>query len=112
VLCPESAANAGYRSMLSSERARTTQVTKVISGRPARGMVNRFMREVGAAGHPPVPGFGIGYDAGKQLIAAAAAAGNLEFAAYWAGQGAALARELPAAELFALLVQEYQAAQH
>lgn len=110
VLCPESAANAGYRSMLSSDRAHTTQVTTVISGRPARGMVNRFMREVGASGHPPVPGFGIGYDAGKQLIAAAAAAGNLEFAAYWAGQGAALVRALPAAELFKLLVEEYQAA--
>lgn len=110
VLCPESAANAGYRSMLSSERSRITQVTTVISGRPARGMVNRFMREVGAKGHPPVPGFGIGYDAGKQLIAAAAAVGNLEFAAYWAGQGAALARSMPAAQLVAVLAEELRVA--
>ncbi|TBU93967.1 NAD(P)H-dependent flavin oxidoreductase [Phytopseudomonas dryadis] len=110
VLCPESAANAGYRAMLGSERARVTQVTTVISGRPARGIRNRFMVEVGAAGHPPVPGFGIAYDAGKQLIAAAAQAGNHEFAAHWAGQGAALARSLPAAELLALLHREYLAA--
>lgn len=111
VLCPESAANAAYRAMLSSARAATTQMTSVISGRPARGMANRFMREVGAAGHPLVPGFGIAYDAGKQLIAAAAAAGNSEFAAFWAGTGAAQARAMPAAQLLAALHQEYLAAQ-
>ncbi|MBD9398262.1 NAD(P)H-dependent flavin oxidoreductase [Pseudomonas sp. PDM11] len=110
ILCPESAANEAYRRMLGSERARVTQVTTAISGRPARGIVNRFMAEVGAPGHPEVPGFGIAYDAGKQLIAAAAKAGNAEFAAHWAGQGAALARTMPAAELVAVLQREYQAA--
>ncbi|AEF23099.1 NAD(P)H-dependent flavin oxidoreductase [Pseudomonas fulva] len=110
ILCPESAANQAYRQMLGSERARHTQITRVISGRPARGIVNRFMAEVGAPGHPEVPGFGIAYDAGKQLIAAAAKAGNAEFAAHWAGQGAALARTMPAAELVAVLQREYLAA--
>ncbi|WP_027910223.1 nitronate monooxygenase family protein [Pseudomonas sp. URMO17WK12:I4] len=110
ILCPESAANQAYRQMLGSERARHTQITRVISGRPARGIVNRFMAKVGAPGHPEVPGFGIAYDAGKQLIAAAAKAGNAEFAAHWAGQGAALARTMPAAELVAVLQREYQAA--
>lgn len=110
ILCPESAANEAYRQMLGSERARVTQVTTAISGRPARGIVNRFMAEVGAPGHPAVPGFGIAYDAGKQLIAAAAKAGNAEFAAHWAGQGAALARTMPAAELVAVLQCEYLAA--
>ena len=109
ILCPESAANEAYRRMLGSERARVTQVTTAISGRPARGIVNRFMAEVGAPGHPAVPGFGIAYDAGKQLIAAAAKAGNAEFAAHWAGQGAALARTMPAAELVAVLQREYLA---
>jgi len=107
ILCPESAANEAYRRMLGSERAQLTQVTRVISGRPARGIVNRFMAEVGAPGHPAVPGFGIAYDAGKQLIAAAAKAGNAEFAAHWAGQGAALARAMPAAELVEVLQREY-----
>lgn len=110
ILCPESAANEAYRRMLGSERARVTQVTTAISGRPARGIVNRFMAEVGAPSHPAVPGFGIAYDAGKQLIAAAAKAGNAEFAAHWAGQGAALARTMPAAELVAVLQREYLAA--
>ena len=110
ILCPESAANEAYRRMLGSERAQLTQVTRVISGRPARGIVNRFMAEVGAPGHPAVPGFGIAYDAGKQLIAAAAKAGNAEFAAHWAGQGAALARAMPAAELVEVLQREYLAA--
>ncbi len=110
VLCPESAANPAYRQMLGSERARRTAFTTVISGRPARGIVNRFMSEVGAAGHPRVPGFGIAYNAGKKLIEAAAKAGSPEFAAHWAGTGAARARSLPAAELLALLEDEYHAA--
>jgi len=106
VLCPESSANAAYRAMLASARARHTALTTVISGRPARGIVNRFLREVGAPGHPPVPAFGIAYDGGKQLIAAAAGAGNHEFAAHWAGGGAARARAMPAAQLVALLRTE------
>ncbi|XXF07549.1 nitronate monooxygenase [Pseudomonas sp. D1-3] len=110
ILCPESAANDAYRRMLGSGRAQVTQVTRVISGRPARGIVNRFMAEVGAPGHPAVPGFGIAYDAGKQLIAAAAKTGNAEFAAHWAGQGAALARAMPAADLVEVLQREYLAA--
>ena len=46
------------------------------------------------------------YDAAKQLNAAASAQGNHEFAAQWAGMGAPLAREMPAAELVAALVRE------
>ena len=110
VLCPESAANPAYRRMLSSERAGHTAFTTVISGRPARGIVNRFMLEVGATGHPPVPGFGIAYNAGKKLIEAAAHAGSAEFAAHWAGTEAARARRLPAAQLLHLLTDEYLAA--
>lgn len=108
VLCPESAANPAYRRMLGSERAGTTALTQVISGRPARGMVNRFMREVGAAGHPRVPDFGIAYNAGKQLSEAASKAGNDEFSPFWAGQQALRARSMPARELMAVLVEEYQ----
>ena len=48
------------------------------------------------------------YDAAKQLHAAASQLGNHEFAAQWAGQGAPLAREMPAAELVELLVREWQ----
>lgn len=107
VLCPESSANPAYRKMLTSERASSTALTDVISGRPARGMVNRFMTEVGAAGHPPVPGFGIAYNAGKQLSEAASNAGSDEFSPFWAGQQAARARSMGAAQLMAVLIEEY-----
>lgn len=106
ILCPESSANAGYRQTLKSPRAQHTRLTAGISGRPARGMLNRLIRHVEAAGSPPPAGYPMTYDAAKQLNAAASQQGNLEFAAHWAGMGAPLARELPAAELVAELAQE------
>ncbi|MGI6247718.1 MAG: NAD(P)H-dependent flavin oxidoreductase [Pseudochelatococcus sp.] len=110
VLCPESAANAGYRENLKSKRADVTRLTPVLSGRPARGIVNRFITYCEAAGSPAPAAYPVAYDAAKQLNAAAAKQGNNEFAAQWAGQGAALARELPAARLVETLVMELQAA--
>lgn len=106
VLCPESSANAAYRGQMKSERAHHTRITAAISGRPARGLPNR-MYEVSEAQLPDYP---IAYDAGKALHAAASAKGNHEFAAYWAGQGAPLAREMPASELMIKLVEEWRAA--
>lgn len=106
ILCPESAADANYRAHLKSPRATTTRLTRVISGRPARGMVNRLIRHGEAAGSPAPASYPYAYDAAKQLNSAAIKQGNHEFAAQWAGQGAPLAREMPAAELVATLVDE------
>ncbi|MBD9413097.1 nitronate monooxygenase [Pseudomonas sp. PDM16] len=106
VLCPESAANAAYRAALKGEKAYRTEITANISGRPARGLPNRLFGDLGAA----LPDYPICYDAAKALHAAASAQGNQDFAAQWAGQGAPLARELPAAELVAVLVEEMQQA--
>ncbi|WMJ68722.1 nitronate monooxygenase [Stenotrophomonas sp. 24(2023)] len=106
ILCPESAANAGYRQLLGSARANRTRMTRVISGRPARGIVNRLVEFGEADGSPDPADYPVAYDAAKQLHAAASAQGSLEFAAHWAGQGAPLARSLPAAQLFATLVRE------
>jgi nitronate monooxygenase len=105
ILCPESSANAAYREALKSPRAHLTRVTSVISGRPARGMVNRNFTslEVNA---PAMPDYPIAYDANKALNAAAAARANSEFAVQWAGQGAPLVREMPAAALVKLLAAE------
>lgn len=61
-------------------------------------------------GTPGLPDYPIAYDAAKALHAAASAKGSHEFAAYWAGQGAPLARELPAATLMRDLVQEWREA--
>jgi nitronate monooxygenase len=111
ILCPESAANQAYRAMLKSERAHDTRITAAISGRPARGMANRIHLELLAhPERPDIPDYPVTYDAMKALHAAASAAGDHEFAAYWAGQGAPLARELPAAELVGVLVREWQEA--
>ncbi|MET0264099.1 MAG: nitronate monooxygenase [Duganella sp.] len=103
ILCPESAANSAYRDNLRSARADATRLTAAISGRLARGMVNRLIAH-GEAGRPA--DYPVAYDAAKRLHAAAAKQGVHEFAAHWAGQGAPLARELPAAELVRVLVAE------
>lgn len=106
ILCPESAAQDGYRANLKSERAAATRLTRVLSGRPARGLVNRLITHGEAAGSPLPAAYPLAYDAAKQLNAAAAQQGRHDFAAQWAGQGAPLARELPAAQLVATLVRE------
>lgn len=106
VLCPESAASEAYRRDLKSERACHTAVTSAISGRPARGIVNR-MYALDDTPAPPIPDYPRAYDAGKELHQAASAKGSSDYAAHWAGQGAPLARELPAAALVQQLVKEW-----
>lgn len=102
ILCPESAADEGYRNMLKSERAAITCLTRTLSGRPARGIINRFIRYCEALEGVLPADYPVAYDAAKQLFAA----GNDEFSAHWAGQSASLVRELPAEKLIATLVRE------
>lgn len=109
IACPESAADADYRANLAGPAAAETRLTAVLSGRPARGMVNRFIRMAEAPGHPAPAAYPRAYDAAKQLNAAARAAGQPGFAAQWAGQGAPLSRPLPAAQLMQRLVAEMTA---
>lgn len=106
ILCPESAANEQYRRMLKSERAATTCLTSSLSGRPARGIVNRFISHCETAGSAAPAAYPLAYDAAKQIFGAAAKQGNPEFAAHWAGQGASLLREMTAADLVATLASE------
>lgn len=106
ILSTESGANAGYRDTIKSDRSQHTQITSTISGRPARGIVNRVYTEIDRMNAPTLPSYPIAYDAGKALAAAATAKGNQEYSAHWAGQGAPLAREMPAGELIKKLVQE------
>ncbi|MNQ57991.1 Nitronate monooxygenase [compost metagenome] len=105
ILCPESSANNAYREALKGPRAHQTQVTSVISGRPARGMVNRNFTSL-EANAPTLPDYPIAYDANKALNVAAAGKANTDFAVQWAGQGAPLVREMPAAALVKLLAAE------
>ena len=110
VPCPESGANAAYRAALLDPAAPRTAVTSAISGRPARGLVNRF-HALGNAYGQPLPAYPQVYDAGKALHQAASAQGYQDFAPFWAGQGVALARALPAAELVQTLAAELAQAQ-
>ncbi|MBN9030738.1 nitronate monooxygenase [Rhizobium sp. YJ-22] len=111
IACPESSADEGYRKALAGPGAYHTQLTSLISGRPARALANRFtaLSEM-LAGHCP-PDYPIAYDAGKALNAAAKAKGEFGFGAQWAGQGAPLARTMPAAELVTTLAEELAVAQ-
>ncbi|MBY0275701.1 nitronate monooxygenase [Candidatus Binatia bacterium] len=106
VACDESAADAGYRAALAGDGARHTVMTRAISGRPARCLANRFTRLGLDVGDSAVPDYPIAYDLGKALHAAAKAHGEPGFGAQWAGQGAPLARAMPAAELVATLATE------
>jgi nitronate monooxygenase len=108
VLCPESSANEGYRHRLKAVKPGGTQITAAISGRPARGIINRMHREIGASNAPTLPDYPMAYDAAKTLHAAASANGCHDFAAHWAGQGAHRARAMPASALVAALVSEIQ----
>jgi nitronate monooxygenase len=105
MLSRESSAPPQHRALLTDPDS-ITMVTDVISGRPARGLVNRFFTDVGAPGHPAVPDYPIAYDAAKALHAAAAKQGNQDFSVNWAGQGFRLARALPAAELVGIFMDE------
>ncbi|WP_260954344.1 NAD(P)H-dependent flavin oxidoreductase [Pseudomonas citri] len=108
LLCPESSTTAAHREALKSSRAADTRITRGISGRPARGLVNKLYFEAPGNGHQQaVPAeFPLAYDLSKKLHALALKSGCNDFAAQWAGQGAPLARELPAATLVQALVDE------
>jgi nitronate monooxygenase len=106
VACPETSIDEGYRRALLGESNRHTTFTAAISGRIARSLVNRFTELGDHQDSPRTPGYPMTYDAGKALHAAAKARGEFGYGAQWAGQAAALARSLPAAELFAQLESE------
>ena len=72
-------------------------------------MMNRLFTDIDRPDAPALPDYPITYDATKALVAAASAKGNTDFAVQWAGQGAPLARAMPAAELVETLVKEWRA---
>ena len=103
LLCPEATTSAVHRAALKSEAARHTALTNVFSGRPARGIVNRLMRELGAI-NGVVPAFPLAVAALAPLRAKAEAQGRGDFSPLWSGQNPEGCREIPAAELTRSLV--------
>jgi nitronate monooxygenase len=110
IACPESSADAGYRAALLGPAAEHTVLTAAVSGRPARCLANRLTALGEGVGREAIPSYPIAYDASKALFAAAKSAGEFGYGAHWAGQGAPLARALPAAELVARLRGELETA--
>ncbi len=105
--CDEAGVPDCYKAELLRGREDATRITRAFSGRPARGLVNRFMRELDAAPDAILP-FPLQNDLTRPMRRAAAAAGRAEFLSLWAGQGVRLARRLPAAELMKRLVAELE----
>lgn len=103
ITCPESAANEAYRTAIAGDGAYHTRLTSLISGRPARLLGNRFAELVEDRRPPSFP---IAFDAGRALNLAAAARGEHGFGVHWAGQGAPLARMMPAKTLIETLGKE------
>jgi nitronate monooxygenase len=96
--CPESRVIAPARAALAEARDDATVITNVMTGRPARGVANRVMREVGPIA-PDAPAFPHAATALGPLKAAAEKLGKVDFTNLWAGQALRLGREMPAAEL-------------
>lgn len=110
IACPESSAPPHHRALIAQGEGLQTELSAVISGRPARGIVNKLFSEVGAAGHPPLPDYPITYDAAKALHAAASGKGSQEYSVNWGGTNFAQARAMPAGELVAVLAKEIEEA--
>ena len=96
--CPEAKISAPHRAALKSARDDGTALTNLMTGRPARGFLNRVMREVGPISDV-APAFPLAAGALAPLRAKAEAQGSGDFSPMWAGQAASLGRALPAGEL-------------
>ena len=96
--CPESRVIAPARVALAQALDDSTVITNVMTGRPARGVANRAMRELGPIS-PDAPAFPHAATGLAPLKAAAEKLGKVDFTNLWAGQAVRLGREMPAAEL-------------
>jgi nitronate monooxygenase len=109
LLTKESGAPPAYRERLRKARDTDTVITRAVSGRPARGVRNRLVDALEAAG-PPALGYPAQAGASAAVRVAAAKAGDAEHLALWAGQAAGLADDEPGAEEVVRAVMEEAAA--
>jgi nitronate monooxygenase len=104
MLCPEATTSALHRAALSSDASRHTALTNVFSGRPARGIVNRLIREIGPM-NGAAPQFPLAAAAVLPLRAAAEARGSVDFSPLWSGQNASACQRIAAADLTSSLAR-------
>lgn len=106
VACAESAASATYRQHMQMAHPQT-RMTRAISGRPARGIVNDYIRYCEQPSAPEPANYPLAYDATKQLQQAVRETQtDFDCGAYWAGENVRQARHLPAKSLMRLLIRE------
>jgi nitronate monooxygenase len=98
LFCPEATTNPLHRGALKSDAAQTTAITNLFTGRPARGIVNRLMLEIGPV-NPAAPSFPFAATAIFALRSKAEPMGLNDFTSMWAGENAGACREMSAAEL-------------
>jgi len=103
--CPESGAPAAHKRALLDAKNDMTVVTRAFSGRPARGIKNKFIETVDAKPDAVLP-FRQQNDLTRPMRNAAGAQGVAGYMSLWAGQGVARSRAMPAAELVAQLLAE------
>jgi nitronate monooxygenase len=109
--CHEAGVPDAYKEAILHAGEDQTRITRAFSGRPARGIVNRFMTEVESdGGSDAILPFPIQNALTRPLRTTAAKQGRAEFLSLWAGQGVRLARRQSAAELVARLANEIEAA--
>jgi nitronate monooxygenase len=103
--CPEAHAAALHLRALRNVADDETMITNVFTGRPARGIVNRVMREMGPMS-ASAPAFPLAAVALAPLRASAERGDSSDFTNLWSGQAARLGREMPAGELTKRLARE------
>jgi nitronate monooxygenase len=103
--CPEATVAPVWRDALEGAEAESTVVTEVLSGKPARGLHNRYIEELEAIDEPLLP-YPSQSAVARELRKEAASRGEASFVAMWAGQGVGLFRRQPAADLVKQLVAE------
>jgi len=106
--CPESGIPAAWREALFTARDDQTRVSRIYSGRHARGIVNEFMRKLTPVANE-IPPYPIHNALTGPIRQAAGKANRPEYLSLWAGQAASMSRGLPAVELFNALVDETRA---
>lgn len=104
MLATEATTSAVHRAALQSDAARHTALTHLFTGRPARGIMNRVMHELGPL-NPAAPEFPLATAALAPLRAKAEALGRSDFSPLWSGQNASGCREASAADLTRALAQ-------
>jgi nitronate monooxygenase len=104
LLCPEAKTSAVHRAALKSDRASHTAMTNVFSGRPARGIMNRLMAELGPI-NDAAPAFPLAAEALAPLRKKAESLGSGDFSPLWAGQNTSGCKEISAAELTRALLR-------